>query len=83
MSKVTPFLMFNDQMGYNGVPHFTFSDGFALFVDCRDQAEVDEYWDKIAAGASRCSAAGSPIPSAFPGRSSRGASWNSSRTRTH
>ncbi|MEZ4594008.1 MAG: VOC family protein [Chloroflexota bacterium] len=93
MSKVTPFLMFNDQledaiafytatfpdseiknvarngsdgpvtsaefvvggqkfMGYNGGSHFTFTDGFSLYVDCVDQAEVDNYWDKlVAAGA--------------------------------
>ena len=88
MSKVTPFLMFNDQleaamafyaatfpdseirsvsrsgsdgpvtaaefvvggqafMGYNGGPYFTFSEGFSLFVDCEDQAEVDRYWDAL------------------------------------
>lgn len=88
MPKVTPFLMFNDQlesamafyqetfpdseikhvsrngedgpvmsaefvvggqsfMGYNGGPHFKFSEGFSLFVDCEDQAEVDEYWNKL------------------------------------
>ena len=93
MNKVTPFLMFNDQlgaaiefytatfpdskvenvaqsgkdgpitsarfvvggqvfMGFNGGPHFSFSEGFSLFVDCEDQNEVDEYWDKlVAAGA--------------------------------
>jgi predicted 3-demethylubiquinone-9 3-methyltransferase (glyoxalase superfamily) len=93
MTKVTPFLMFNDQleaamafytstfpdseikhvartgqdgpitsaefvvggqsfMGYNGGPYFTFSQGFSLFVDCKDQEEVDEYWNKlISAGA--------------------------------
>ena len=93
MTKVTPFLMFNDQleaamefytatfpdsrirnvartgkdgpvasaefvvggqafMGYNGGSYFSFSEGFSLYVDCRDQAEVDEYWDKlVAAGA--------------------------------
>ena len=93
MNKVTPFLMFNDQleaamafytatfpdseiknvartgkdgpiasaefvvggqsfMGYNGGPYFNFSQGFSLFVDCKDQAEVDEYWSKlISAGA--------------------------------
>ena len=34
-------------MGYNGGPHFTFSEGFSLFVDCKDQDEVDEYWDKL------------------------------------
>lgn len=88
MTKVTPFLMFNDQleaamafytrtfpdsevrvlarngkdgpvvsaefvvggqafMGYNGGPHFSFSEGFSLYVDCADQAEVDNYWDKL------------------------------------
>ena len=93
MAKVTPFLMFNDQleaaiafytstfpdseikslartgkdgpvtsaefvvggqrfMGYNGGPYFKFSEGFSLFVDCKDQGEVDEYWDKlVSAGA--------------------------------
>jgi len=93
MSKVTPFLMFNDQleeaiefytatfpdseiknvsrtgddgpvtsaefvvggqsfMGFNGGPYFKFSEGFSLYVDCEDQAEVDEYWDKlVSAGA--------------------------------
>lgn len=88
MSKVTPFLMFNDQleaamafytatfpdseirnvartgkdgpitsaefvvggqsfMGYNGGPYFSFSQGFSLYVDCRDQEEVDTYWDAL------------------------------------
>ena len=93
MSKVTPFLMFNDQleaaiafytatfpdsgiknvarngkdgpitsaefiiggqsfMGYNGGSYFSFSQGFSLFVDCEDQEEVDEYWNKlVSAGA--------------------------------
>lgn len=93
MSKVTPFLMFNDQleaaiafytatfpdshvtnvartgedgpvasaefvvggqhfMAYNGGSYFSFSEGFSLYVDCADQAEVDEYWEKlVAAGA--------------------------------
>ena len=93
MSKITPFLMFNDQleaamafytstfpdseikniartgkdgpitsaefvvggqffMGNNGGPYFTFSQGFSLFVDCKDQREVDEYWNKlVSAGA--------------------------------
>lgn len=88
MSKVTPFLMFNDQLeaaiefytttfpdsevrnvarsgddgplqsaefvvggqafkGFNGGPHFSFSEGISLYVDCEDQVEVDEYWNKL------------------------------------
>ena len=88
MSKITPFLMFNDQleaalqfyketfpdsevlqvarsgengplqsaqfvvggqrfMGFNGGPHFSFSEGVSLFVDCADQEEVDRYWNAI------------------------------------
>jgi predicted 3-demethylubiquinone-9 3-methyltransferase (glyoxalase superfamily) len=34
-------------MAYNGGPHFSFSEGFSLFVDCEDQDEVDRYWDKL------------------------------------
>lgn len=89
MNKVTPFLMFNDQleaaiafytttfpnsevrtvartgtdgpinaaeftvggqhfMGYNaGSPYFSFSEGVSFYVDCADQDEVDEYWEKF------------------------------------
>src|SRR5262245_32862019 len=34
-------------MGYNGGPHFSFSEGFSIYVDCKDQDEVDEYWEKF------------------------------------
>lgn len=34
-------------MGYNGGPYFSVSQGFSLFVDCEDQEEVDEYWNKL------------------------------------
>lgn len=99
MTKVTPFLMFNDQleaamqfytatfpdsevrnvarngeggpvssaefvvggqvfMGYNGGPYFSFSEGLSLYVDCKDQAEVDEYWDKLVQAGAKPSACG-------------------------
>jgi predicted 3-demethylubiquinone-9 3-methyltransferase (glyoxalase superfamily) len=88
MNKVTPFLMFNNQLeaaiefytatfpdsevrnvaragddgpinsaefvvggqrflGYNGGPYFSFSEGVSFYVDCADQQEVDQYWDKL------------------------------------
>ena len=40
-------------MGFNGGPHFSFSEGFSLFVECEDQAEVDRYWDKLVAAGSK------------------------------
>lgn len=39
-------------MGYNGGPYFKFSQAISFFVNCEDQREVDEYWDKlVSAGA--------------------------------
>lgn len=41
----------------NGGPHFTFSEGISLFVNCKTQEEVDDLWEKLTAdgGAeSRC-----------------------------
>ncbi len=35
---------------FNGGPHFTFSDGISLFVNCETQQEVDELWDKLGSG---------------------------------
>ena len=99
MSKVTPFLMFNNQleaaielytaifpdsrvtnvaqagdggpvqsaefvvggqrfMGFNGGSYFHFSEGFSLFVDCEDQAEVDTYWNKLLAAGAKPSQCG-------------------------
>ena len=37
-------------MALNGGPSFTFSQGISLFVDCEDQEEVDELWEKLTAG---------------------------------
>ena len=39
-------------MGYNGGPYFNFSEGVSFYVDCADQKEVDDYWEKfVKAGA--------------------------------
>ncbi|HEY8002983.1 MAG TPA: VOC family protein [Phenylobacterium sp.] len=40
----------------NGGPVYKFSEAFSLVVDCKDQAEVDTYWDKLVEGGepSRC-----------------------------
>jgi predicted 3-demethylubiquinone-9 3-methyltransferase (glyoxalase superfamily) len=40
---------------FNGGPHFTFSEGVSLFVDCETQEEVDAYWDTLVA------AGGTPV----------------------
>jgi len=37
-------------MALNGGPHFRFSDGISLFVNCETQQEVDELWEKLSEG---------------------------------
>jgi predicted 3-demethylubiquinone-9 3-methyltransferase (glyoxalase superfamily) len=34
----------------NAGPHFKFSEGISLFVNCEGQAEVDYFWDKLSEG---------------------------------
>ena len=34
----------------NGGPHFTFSEGFSLFINVETQQEVDELWEKLSEG---------------------------------
>lgn len=36
----------------NGGPHFKFTEAFSLFVDCKDQREVDYFWKKLGDGGS-------------------------------
>ena len=31
----------------NGGPNFKFTEAISFFVDCRDQAELDYYWEKL------------------------------------
>ncbi|WP_422750084.1 VOC family protein [Mycobacterium sp. WMMD1722] len=37
-------------IGINGGPQFPFSEAVSFTVHCRDQAEVDHYWDRLVAG---------------------------------
>lgn len=34
----------------NGGPHFKFNEAVSLFIDCKDQREVDYYWSRLTAG---------------------------------
>ena len=34
----------------NGGPQFKFTEAISMFVDCKDQKEVDYYWEKLTAG---------------------------------
>lgn len=38
-----------DFMGLNGGPMFKFTEAISFFIDCKDQAEIDYYWDKLTA----------------------------------
>jgi predicted 3-demethylubiquinone-9 3-methyltransferase (glyoxalase superfamily) len=33
----------------NGGPQFTFDEAFSLLINCKDQAELDHYWDALTA----------------------------------
>lgn len=34
----------------NGGPVFKFTEAVSFYIHCRDQAEVDHYWEKLSAG---------------------------------
>lgn len=34
----------------NGGPEFKFTEAVSFMVECKDQAEIDYYWDKLIAG---------------------------------
>jgi len=37
-------------IGLNGGPEFSFSEAVSFSIDCRDQGEVDRYWDALIEG---------------------------------
>jgi len=52
------FMLHDEQfMALNGGPHFKFNEAVSFMVKCKDQAEVDKYWNALTAGGgqeSRC-----------------------------
>ncbi len=39
-------------LALNGGPMFTFNEAISLYVNCKDQEEIDHYWDKLGEGGS-------------------------------
>lgn len=37
-------------IGINGGPHFQFTEAVSFLVECKDQGEVDYYWDRLVDG---------------------------------
>ena len=37
-------------LALNGGPHFKFNEAISLFIGCKDQEEIDYYWDKLSQG---------------------------------
>ena len=50
MMGATFLLNGQEFMASNGGPHFTFSEGISLFVNCETQEEVDWLWEKLSEG---------------------------------
>jgi predicted 3-demethylubiquinone-9 3-methyltransferase (glyoxalase superfamily) len=34
----------------NGGPYFQFTEGISLYIDCKDQAEIDDLWERLSEG---------------------------------
>jgi predicted 3-demethylubiquinone-9 3-methyltransferase (glyoxalase superfamily) len=55
--SVTFILDGREFMALNGGPHYRLTPAYSMFVSCKDQQEVDRYWDLLLAGGgkpSRC-----------------------------
>jgi len=47
-----------EYVALNGGPHFKFTEAISLMINCKDQKEVDDYWEKLLAGGGQESACG-------------------------
>jgi predicted 3-demethylubiquinone-9 3-methyltransferase (glyoxalase superfamily) len=47
-----------EYVALNGGPHFKFTEAISLMIHCKDQKEVDYYWEKLLAGGGKESACG-------------------------
>jgi predicted 3-demethylubiquinone-9 3-methyltransferase (glyoxalase superfamily) len=47
-----------EYVALNGGPHFKFTEAISLMINCKDQKEVDYYWEKLLAGGGQESACG-------------------------
>jgi len=45
-------------VGLNGGPDFRFNEAISFVIDCKDQAEVDRYWDALVKGGGEYSVCG-------------------------
>ncbi len=45
-------------IGLNGGPEFKFTEAISFDIDCKDQAEVDRYWDALVQGGGEHSVCG-------------------------
>ena len=42
-----------EYMALNGGPMYKFTEAFSLYIECKDQKEVDNYWEKLSEGRSK------------------------------
>ena len=63
-------------MGINGGPQFQFTEAVSFTINCKDQDEVDYYWDRLVDGGEESQCGWLRTGSASAGRSPRTGSSN-------